>query len=136
MENKKLLIDTISGMTDAELEEGGLGMAHGMLSLEAIRPGLNNREVKRYHDQIARIWRLINLEEDEIEVVNTNELLVYSKTVYGNRFIYPLCKKSRIFAELTHKKTLSKTDMVKIERLGYTFEFTLDPALGDMVKKG
>ena len=73
--------------------------------------------------------------EDETEAVNTNELLVYAKSVYGNQFIYPVCKKSRIFTELTNKKTLSKTDMVKIERLGYTFEFTLDPALGDMTKK-
>ena len=138
MENKKLLIDTISSMTDAELRLEDLKMVYDGLSLEAIGVEPLVEGCVRYGVQLVRIHRLLTTPVeavDETEVVNVNELLVYSKNVYGNQFIYPVCKKSRIFAELTNKKTLSKTDMVKIERLGYTFEFTLDPALGDMTKK-
>ena len=48
---------------------------------------------------------------------------VMIKSVYGNDLIYPVCANSRIFAELTGKKTLSREDLNKISRLGFRIAY-------------
>lgn len=48
------------------------------------------------------------------------EIIVQVKNVYGNQMIYPACEKSEVFAKIAGKKTLSKTDLMNIEFLGYT----------------
>ena len=57
------------------------------------------------------------------------ELKVYMKIVYGNHFTYPICENSKILASLTNKKTLSKVDILQIEKLGFIVKYELDPIL-------
>lgn len=47
------------------------------------------------------------------------EILVEIKTVYGRELIYPLCDKALLLAELAGKKTLDRTDLAIIQRLGF-----------------
>jgi len=51
-----------------------------------------------------------------------------SKIVYGNKLIYPNCKKSKLLTELTGKKTLDNRDIGIIKVLGY--EVLLDASEG------
>lgn len=50
------------------------------------------------------------------------KIIVRIKQVYGNELIYPVCKFACAFAELTGKKTLSRSDLAHIKYLGYTVE--------------
>lgn len=52
--------------------------------------------------------------------METREIFVTVKSVYGNEMIYPACPVSKIFAELTETKTLSRYAIGKIKALGYT----------------
>lgn len=44
------------------------------------------------------------------------------RNVYGNDLIYPSNDEARIFAEIAGTKTLSKTDLARIEQLGFRVE--------------
>lgn len=44
------------------------------------------------------------------------------KSNYGNEAIYPACDAGRLFAKLTGKKTLSRSDLTTIKHLGYEVE--------------
>jgi len=50
---------------------------------------------------------------------NKMELILKEKSVYGNIMIYPNCEKSIIFSNLIGKKTFTKFDIEKMEKLGY-----------------
>jgi len=51
-----------------------------------------------------------------------------SKIIYGNKLMYPNCKKSKLLTELTGKKTLDNRDIGIIKVLGY--EVLLDASEG------
>jgi hypothetical protein len=55
------------------------------------------------------------------------KIQVYLRSVYGRQTIYPFCEMAKVFAALTNKKTLSKMDVDKIKKLGYTVETVADP---------
>jgi hypothetical protein len=64
------------------------------------------------------------------------KIQVTVKTVYGNNMIYPVCDFSKIFCELTRKKTLDSTDVKNIKALGYQVEIVPDatnPVLAEFV---
>jgi hypothetical protein len=42
------------------------------------------------------------------------------KNVYGNELIYPVCDKACLFADIAGTKTLSRTVVAQIKRLGYS----------------
>ena len=44
------------------------------------------------------------------------------KTVYGNELVYPICKKGKIFASMSGKKTLLPNVIHSIKELGYSLE--------------
>lgn len=48
------------------------------------------------------------------------------RNVYGNEAIYPACEAAKVFAELVGQKTLTRRDIEKIKRLGYTVEVVTD----------
>jgi hypothetical protein len=51
---------------------------------------------------------------------NENKIMVLAKNVYGRFLFYPLCDKSRAFAALTKKGTLTPDEIVVIrEVLGF-----------------
>ena len=61
-------------------------------------------------------------------MTNSNEemeIKVFIENVYGNKTIYPACKKSNIFAKMLNQKTLTKRDISCISELGYTILPTL-----------
>jgi len=49
-------------------------------------------------------------------------VLVEVKTVYGNELVYPICKKGKIFASMSGKKTLLPNVIHSIKELGYSLE--------------
>jgi hypothetical protein len=49
-------------------------------------------------------------------------ITVTIKHVYGNELIYPVCDKSKVFADIAGTKTLSRTVVAQIKRLGYSIE--------------
>jgi len=51
---------------------------------------------------------------------------VQVKTIYGNKTIYPLCEKAKIFASMVGQKTLTMQDVEHIKKLGYTVEVKQD----------
>lgn len=55
------------------------------------------------------------------------KIQVYLRRVYGRETVYPFCEMAKVFAALTNKKTLSKMDIDKIKKLGYTVETVQDP---------
>lgn len=44
------------------------------------------------------------------------------KSVYGNENIYPMCEKSKLFAQIAGTKTLTWRTIAQIKQLGYTIE--------------
>jgi hypothetical protein len=50
------------------------------------------------------------------------KLLVEIKSVYGNELIYPMCDRSRMFAELVGRKTLSPRQVEVIKQMGFEIE--------------
>lgn len=46
-------------------------------------------------------------------------ITVAIRSVYGNERIYPVCDASKLFAELSRKKTLDRQDIQIIRSLGY-----------------
>lgn len=51
---------------------------------------------------------------------------VQFKRVYGNELIYPVCDKSKIFAQMLNAKTLTSNTIRYIKDLGYTVEVMQD----------
>lgn len=52
--------------------------------------------------------------------MNTQEITVKEKNVYGKILVYPACDKSNIFAGLVNAKTFTMSHLRLIEGLGYT----------------
>ena len=52
----------------------------------------------------------------------TMKITVRIKHVYGIERIYPVCEKAEIFCFLAGSKTLNKSDISKIEQLGFSVE--------------
>ena len=46
-------------------------------------------------------------------------LIIEVKTVYGNRLVYPICKKAMTFAKISGHKTLTRETLQGIRELGY-----------------
>jgi hypothetical protein len=46
------------------------------------------------------------------------EIQIEMKNLYGENKYYPICEKSKIFADLLKQKTLTKNDLEKIKSLG------------------
>jgi len=44
---------------------------------------------------------------------------IYTKNVYGNELTYPHNEQAKQFAALTGKKTFSRTDLSRIESMGF-----------------
>ena len=55
--------------------------------------------------------------------MENKKIQVIKKNVYGNDLIYPACKESKFFIELTGRKTLTLDDLKKIKEYGYEIEF-------------
>ena len=51
--------------------------------------------------------------------------LIEVRSVYGNELIYPRNKVAEVFAKIAGKKTLSNTDLLDIERLGFVIEHAI-----------
>ena len=49
-----------------------------------------------------------------------NEIKVTIKSVYGENKVYPLCDKSRAFADMLNQKTLTMRNIEHIKRIGFT----------------
>ena len=47
------------------------------------------------------------------------QIIVKIQQVYGNTLVYPLCEKSKLFAELAGTKTLTMAALTTIKKLGY-----------------
>lgn len=47
------------------------------------------------------------------------EITVEIKDVYGQTKVYPMCEKSKLFAEIAGTKTLTTYNIQKIKALGY-----------------
>ena len=45
---------------------------------------------------------------------------VYSKNVYGNTLVYPHNETAKQFTAIAGKKTLSRTDISRIEAIGFS----------------
>ena len=48
-------------------------------------------------------------------------LTIEVKTVYGNRLVYPICKKAIALCQITNQKTFSQFAINKLKEIGYTF---------------
>ena len=44
------------------------------------------------------------------------------REIYGNKVYYPDCDDSRLFTELTRRKTFNKNDLRVLRELGYSIE--------------
>jgi hypothetical protein len=52
--------------------------------------------------------------------MDSKQITVEIKTVYGNELIYPICDQAKLFAELAGTKTLTLRQISLIKQLGYT----------------
>jgi len=50
------------------------------------------------------------------------KITIKTKSVYGIVQAYPACPQSKLFCELTGTKTLTKSALQTIQRLGFTIE--------------
>ena len=48
-------------------------------------------------------------------------LIIEIRTVYGNRYVYPICKKAIALCQITNQKTFSQFAINKLKEIGYTF---------------
>jgi hypothetical protein len=49
------------------------------------------------------------------------------KHAYGKEWIYPVCNKAKLFAELIGQKTLTRENIGLIKQLGYKIEIVQEP---------
>jgi len=54
------------------------------------------------------------------------KLKVKIKNVYGTELVYPVCEKSKLFANLTNNQTLTEHSRRLIKLLGYSFEIVME----------
>ena len=54
--------------------------------------------------------------------MNDLAITVRVRTIYGNRVVYPVCDKAKIFAQLAGHSTLTSATLDGIRRLGYLIE--------------
>lgn len=47
------------------------------------------------------------------------QIIVSIKTVYGNEQVYPVCDQAKIFSQMAGTKTLTRSQLELIKRLGY-----------------
>lgn len=52
---------------------------------------------------------------------NDMSLKIQTKVIYGKEMIYPMCDKSKIFAQLAGNKTLTHETLLLLKQLGYSF---------------
>lgn len=50
------------------------------------------------------------------------DVIIEVKDVYGKPLIYPVSDSAYLFTQLTGKKTLSKYELLKIEKLGFSIK--------------
>ena len=55
-------------------------------------------------------------------------IILKVKNVFGKLLVYPVCQKSRAFAHLTGKKTLSPSDLDDIRFIGFRIGFNNLPS--------
>lgn len=53
-------------------------------------------------------------------------ITVQQRDVYGNRTYYPVCERSKLFAEIAGTKTLTMRTLLLIGRLGYIVDKSFD----------
>ena len=58
----------------------------------------------------------------EEKMMNDLAITVRVRNVYGNRTVYPVCDKAKIFAQLAGHSTLTSATLDGIRRLGYLIE--------------
>lgn len=49
-------------------------------------------------------------------------IIVRVRNIYGNKTVYPVCDKARIFAQMAGHSTLTRATLDGIRRLGYLIE--------------
>jgi len=52
----------------------------------------------------------------------TMSITVRVKNIYGNKTVYPVCDKAKIFAQIAGHSTLTSATLDGIRRLGYLIE--------------
>lgn len=57
------------------------------------------------------------------------QIIITTKSVYGNTLIYPVCPIALGFAEIAGTKTLSAGNLRTIRAMGYTVVQSMLPAL-------
>ena len=50
------------------------------------------------------------------------KIVVRVKNIYGNKTVYPVCDKAKIFAQIAGHSTLTSATLDGIRRLGYLIE--------------
>lgn len=61
-----------------------------------------------------------------VERIQMEKLKVKIKNVYGTELVYPVCEKSKLFANLTNNQTLTEHSRRLIKLLGYSFEIVME----------
>lgn len=53
---------------------------------------------------------------------NISEFVVHVRVmdVYGKRVVYPVCEKAKVFADIADTKSLTESNLRRIQKLGYT----------------
>lgn len=50
------------------------------------------------------------------------KIIVQIKTVYGNEMIYPICDQAKCFAMIAGTKTLTRSSLSIIKKMGYEIQ--------------
>ncbi|QEL18728.1 hypothetical protein [Limnoglobus roseus] len=50
------------------------------------------------------------------------KITVKVREVYGNKTIYPVCDKAKLFAKMLGQKTLTHSNLCLIEQIGFLIE--------------
>lgn len=76
----------------------------------------------------ARLALRLSQALDVLDIVPSNVIPVYVRSVYGNEHIYVAdSDKARALASLTSSKTLTHSHVRALQELGFTFEHVADP---------
>ena len=62
----------------------------------------------------------ISNERDQLKQMLT--ITVRVRNIYGNKTVYPVCDKAKIFAQIAGHSTLTSATLDGIRRLGYLIE--------------
>ena len=55
-------------------------------------------------------------------IMETMQIIVEVRNVYGNDLIYPVCQKAKTFADIAGQTTLTQRNIRFIKSLGYAVE--------------